>query len=153
MIRTKITMKSGEVWYATAFQTHATPELTVAYLNKAAMNKKIDATYELSTEAEYLEFKAGRERAIFALDWLAEKDPVRRGLIWQRLKTLLTKQGHIDATDIVDIDEEAAEHGLVQINVFVEDDDNWMQVLGIEPKTGVISIITESNKEERTKQE
>jgi len=152
MIRTKITMSTGEVWYATAFQTHATPELTVAYLNRAAKNKKLGSTYELATEAEYLEFKAGRERAILALDWLAKKDPVRRGLIWQQLKTLLIKQGHIDATDIVDIDEEAAGHGLVQINVFVEDDDNWMQVLGIEPKTGVISIITESNKEDRTKQ-
>jgi hypothetical protein len=59
-IRVKITIRGGEVWYATSPQVKDTPAKTVAYLNKQAVRKGVPATYELATEEAYWEYRASK---------------------------------------------------------------------------------------------
>lgn len=60
-IRVKITNRDlpppVDVWFATSVKWKPTPEATVKHLNATAKRNGVNATYELATEAEYLEYK------------------------------------------------------------------------------------------------
>jgi len=57
IIRVRITLKSGEIWFASCPQTKTTPEKTVETLNRVAVAKNIGATYVLATESEYWHYR------------------------------------------------------------------------------------------------
>ena len=77
-IRVKITMSTGEVWYASSMQVKSTPERTVNYLNILSRDKRLGSTYELATEEEYTNFRE-RRRAEFCDFTFATPPPMNGG--------------------------------------------------------------------------
>lgn len=57
MIRTKITMGDGQVWYATSMQVKSTPERTIEYLNHLAKKQGLKSRYELASEEDYQKYR------------------------------------------------------------------------------------------------
>ena len=56
-IRVKITMKDGEVWYASAWCTYKSERRFIARLNEVSKQRNIGATYELASEEAYWKYR------------------------------------------------------------------------------------------------
>ena len=57
-IKVRIEVPNQTPWYATSVLHKATPEKTVAYLNRRAQQQGIGASYFLATQAEYDAYKS-----------------------------------------------------------------------------------------------
>lgn len=57
IVRARITMPDGEVWYASSPQVGGSPEKTIEYLNRQSQRRRLGSTYALATEKEYWEYR------------------------------------------------------------------------------------------------
>jgi hypothetical protein len=62
-IKVKITHPELPDWYATSLKLAATPEKTVAMLNKMPIKQGSPATYTLATDAEYWAYRDSLKKA------------------------------------------------------------------------------------------